>query len=125
MTAGASLDDLCDLSPTLYVSILHYFLDPKANRHDLNTPVDAHSAAYFVVLRLSKADCRGGDVCLKQVFLVREQRNCRRRQIMNAEKWEEVSQDFQNQTRIQRNFTCDDVGFLLFVPHVVSSIVIQ
>lgn len=42
-----------------------------------------------------------------------------------AEKWEAVSQDFQNQTRIQRNFTCDDVGFLSFVPHVVSSFVIQ
>lgn len=42
-----------------------------------------------------------------------------------AEKWEDVSQDFQNQTRIQSNFTCDDVGFLSFAPHVVSSIVIQ
>lgn len=38
----------------------------------------------------------GGSVYLKQVFLVRKQTNCCRRQIMNteAEKLENVSQDF-------------------------------
>lgn len=83
------------------------------------------SLFFFVVSWLSKENGRGQ--CLFESSFRLESRQTVAGSKLSTQKmksWKMFFHGISNQTGIQKNFTCDDVRFLSFVPHVVLSIVI-